>query len=193
MQVCIKSDGPSVWLDVAPDTTIAEVKLQIQRKCGHHPDDSRILLGGKSRCDTTTLAECGISDESTLQLLGGGTSRPFNFFSKLGSQWLRLRPAPNISWGQGVCLRPTDPRVWPGAPFHERSRCTATVLHPFDAPLEFELDLPSTKRLLSSSSATEFKMPTSSQICCYDLFIVCCKLSVEVHEEIGRASCRERV
>lgn len=62
-------DGNKLTLDVEPNITIEDVKKQIQRMKGIHPDDQRIIYAGKQTRDEGTLSHYRIDRESTLHVI----------------------------------------------------------------------------------------------------------------------------
>jgi hypothetical protein len=76
MQIFVKNlSGKTVTLQASADQTIADVKKMLEDKEGIATREQRIVFEGKQCDDTSTLADIGVQDMSTLhlvlRLLGG--------------------------------------------------------------------------------------------------------------------------
>lgn len=70
MQIFVKTlTGKTITLDVEPTDTVLAVKVKLQEREGIPPAQQRLTFQGKQLEDEKTLAECGIQDASTLQLV----------------------------------------------------------------------------------------------------------------------------
>ncbi|KAI2468115.1 ubiquitin-related domain-containing protein [Annulohypoxylon bovei var. microspora] len=70
--------GKTLTLKAQPSDSVDNVKSEIQALAGISPDQQRLHFAGKHLLDGSTLAEGGVSEESTLQLMsqilgGAGT------------------------------------------------------------------------------------------------------------------------
>lgn len=78
MQIFIKLlTGHTLTLEVEETDTVAMMKLKVQDKNGIPPDQMRFIFEGKQLEDERTLAEYGITKESTIHTalrLRGGSS-----------------------------------------------------------------------------------------------------------------------
>lgn len=69
-QIFVKSiNGKSRTLEVNPESTIADIKQQLQDKEGLNPEEQRLIFGGKNLEDTRKLSDYNIQAESTLHLV----------------------------------------------------------------------------------------------------------------------------
>lgn len=55
--------------DVYPDTKVRDLKQRIQNREGIPPDMQRPIYMGKEITDNQTVAECGISENTSLHLI----------------------------------------------------------------------------------------------------------------------------
>jgi len=70
MQITIKTlTGKSVYLDVEPSHTIAEVKSKIQESEGIPAEHQRLIFSGKQLDDDKTLSDYGVEHQNTLHLV----------------------------------------------------------------------------------------------------------------------------
>ena len=71
-------DGNKLTLEVDQNDTIEDVKKQIQRMNGIHPERLRIIYAGKQTSDGTQLCHYNIQKESTLHVIYRlrGTAKP---------------------------------------------------------------------------------------------------------------------
>ena len=69
-QIFVKSiNGKSRTIDVTPESTIADIKRNLQEKEGIDPNQQRLIFAGKNLEDTRTLADYNINQDSTLHLV----------------------------------------------------------------------------------------------------------------------------
>ena len=70
MQIFIRTlSGRTLHLDVEPSDTIREVKEKLEDRTGIPVDAQRLIFAGRSLEDERTLADYGISRESTLHMV----------------------------------------------------------------------------------------------------------------------------
>ena len=62
----------TVELSVAPETTIRELKAQLQERCGAPARNMRLIFRGKTLEDAASLSGAGLTDGARLMLLAGG-------------------------------------------------------------------------------------------------------------------------
>jgi hypothetical protein len=68
--IFVKSiDGKTRTIQVQTNSTIAEIKQQMQQKEGLSPDDQRLIFAGKNLDDTKTLMDYNIGKDSTIHLV----------------------------------------------------------------------------------------------------------------------------
>ncbi|CBZ55863.1 hypothetical protein NCLIV_062890 [Neospora caninum Liverpool] len=87
MQIFVLSvGGDTLALEVAPTSTIRDVKEQLQARQGIEADDQRLCYGLHALEDDETLGELGVEEESTLyqslELLGAGKKRKKKTYTK---------------------------------------------------------------------------------------------------------------
>lgn len=87
MQVFVISvGGDALALEVAPTSTIRDLKEQLEARQGIDADDQRLCYGLRPLEDAETLEELGVEQESTLyqslELLGAGKKRKKKTYTK---------------------------------------------------------------------------------------------------------------
>lgn len=69
-QLFIKSiSGKTRTVNVTTNTTVADLKRQIQEKEGINPEEQRMIWAGKNLEDTKTMADYNLVSNSTIHLV----------------------------------------------------------------------------------------------------------------------------
>ncbi|KAI9355381.1 ubiquitin-related domain-containing protein [Zopfochytrium polystomum] len=61
--------GKEIEIDIEPNDKISRIKERVEEKEGIHPEQQRLIFGGKQMNDTKTVAEYNIEGGSVLHLV----------------------------------------------------------------------------------------------------------------------------